>query len=210
MSEQTTDGIITCGIADGPVTIIFPNLFEPKPVKDRRGKPKGDPKYSATFLFDPEHPDLKALKRKAVAIVRAKHPGEALDNFRFPFVDGDEELKKAEKKGKDGSFYEGKVVFRARSNYAPGVIDGRQTPPKQTLDQKLIYSGCKVAFEVNLVYYDAVEEGSKPGITAYLNSVCFVSDGPRIAAKDHAATFADIAGKRSDVDPTDDEDELSI
>src|SRR5690606_2924011 len=141
-----------------PVTALFPTLFEPKRVKDRRGKETGDPIYSISLLLDADSEDLAALKKKAVAVAKAKWPGKSLSDIKFPFLSGDKEAAKSAEKGRDGSFYEGKVVLKAKSKFAPAVVDGRRNPPALTTDPKLIYSGCGVAAEVNLVAYDAVNE----------------------------------------------------
>lgn len=196
-TEQSQDGIIVIGL-DSPVRALWPTLFTPRKVKNRRGQETGDPVYSLSLLIDPEHPDLKALKSKIKEVARDKWPDVSLKDLKIPLQDGNKAAEKSEGKGKDGSFFEDQVVLKTKSKYAPSVVDGRTSPPKPTEDQKLIYSGCYVALEINVVAYDAVDDDSKDGVTCYLNSVCFVSPGDRIAGKDHAATFRSIRGKASD------------
>ena len=56
--EKALSTIVTFGVDHSPVRVVFPNLFKPKAIKDRKGNERGDPKYSATFRhegFCPSH-----------------------------------------------------------------------------------------------------------------------------------------------------------
>jgi hypothetical protein len=202
---SNTDGIVTFGLTDQP-RALFPTLFTPKKYK-KDGKEQGEAKFSSSFLFEADSDELKNLKANAVKIAKAKW-GDDIDlkSLKFPFTNGAALKKKADNKGKDGSFYEGQVMMKSSSKFAPTVLDGRQDPPAETIDQKLLYSGCYVAGEVNFVAYngDDDEDGNEVpgGVTAYLNAIVFVAKGDRIAGKDHAAAFRGITGSASSEDPT--------
>lgn len=201
MSEEDKDlGIYTAGLSSA-VRVVFPTLFEPRRVKIK-GRETGDPKFSATFLFDTDHVDLAGLKATAAKVAKARWPDRKLAELHFPFQDGNVAAEKSKANKKDGSFYVDQVVLKTSSKHAPAVLDGRKTPPVMTKDTGLIYSGAWVGFEVNFTAYDGVGE-NPDGVTCYLNSVCFVGPGARIAGKDHAATFAGIAGRKTDENPLD-------
>lgn len=208
-------GIHVFGRVDQPI-IIFPALFTPKRFK-RDGVEQGKAKYSASFLFDEGSEELEALKATAKAVAQAKW-GDDVDTskLKFPFTKGTALKKKAEAKDKDGSFYEGKIMLKSSTEFKIPVLDGRKEPPIETQDEKLVYSGCYVAGEVNFNAYngDDDEDGNTVpgGVNAYLNVVVFVAAGTRIAGKDHAAAFRGIKGSASKVDPTagGDDDEIAI
>ncbi len=196
MSEPT--GIIVFGILE-QATAVWPNLFEPKAFK-RNGKEQGEPKYGITFLLTQDHPDLPALKKKAIAVAKEKWPGADVKSLKFPFLSGASQKKKAEANGKNGDFYDDMVVLKSSTKYPPSILDGRNDPPTDVVDQKLVQSGSKVAAEINFVAYDGND--GKDGVTAYINTVVYVSKGTRIAGRDAAAAFRGISGQSSSEDPT--------
>lgn len=208
MSETNNDGIVTFGHEEQP-RIVFPTLFTPRKFK-KNGKEKGDPKYSASFLFPTDFEELQSLRKKAIQVLKAAYPDAEGKHSKLPFVKGSVLKKKAEAKGKDGAFYEDMIVLKTSSKFAPTVLDARKNPPVETEDQKLVHSGAYVAAEINFVAYesddtyedDDGDEITKKGVTAYLNTVVFVSKGKRIAGRDAAAAFKDIKGKKSKEDPT--------
>lgn len=186
-------------IVVGPFRGVFPNVFEPKPVK-KNGKPVGDPIYSITALF--ESGDVAPLKAKVVEVARAKWGSRELRELRMPFLRGETEKQKAEKNGKDGSFYEGMIVVKASSMYAPGVVG----PDRQeVINPSDIYSGAYYYAEFNVVAYDGVS-GGQDGVKCYFNFLMKSKDGPRVAGRTAADVFAGISGGTSDYDPTADDD----
>ena len=193
-------------------TLLYPKLFEAVPyMKD--GKPKGEPKFSCVFLLKTSHPELTELQKKAVAVAKEKWPGLPVKNVVFPFKKGDEIAAKAEKNGKKREFYEGMIVLPAATGakYPPRITDATKGF-SQVTDHERLYSGCEVVFEVNFKPYgDPDDAKNPPGITAYLQRVCFVKDGKRIqTGKSDADVFSKVVGRESDEDPTAgaDEDEL--
>lgn len=142
MSDTKVDGLYTL---TAPVTLAFPSLFDAKPFM-RKGKPAGDPKFGASFVFDPESADLKAIKALAVKLAQAKWPGRDVisesrgkiievegqkvqqpPSFKFPFTSGDKladkraAALKAAGKNEDtkADFQRGKVIIKTASKYAP-------------------------------------------------------------------------------------------
>lgn len=212
MAEQV-DSIISFGLAS-PVRILFPNLFEARKVKVN-GKERGDAKFGATFLIPPDHPDWATIQAKAKAVAAAKWPGVEYKSIRRPFKDGDKEAEKSASKKKDGSFYKGMVVLKASTKYPVVCVDASHTPPVETVNKKLFYSGAFVAAEINFVANQVTDDETgeeKRYISAYLQGVCFVRDGSRIAGRDVAQSFKHVQGAKTADNPAagaeDDDDEV--
>ena len=65
-TKDNTIGIYNTTV---PAVMAFPALHEAKQyMKD--GKPKGSPKYSASFMYAPAHADLPEMKKAAAAAVK--------------------------------------------------------------------------------------------------------------------------------------------
>jgi len=204
------------------VRMPFGNLITPVAV-GKKGKAKGDPKYSGTFLIDTDSPDLAAAKAKAAEVARAKWPGRDLKELKFPFTLGDRRAEKSKAGGKDGSFFLGKVVLDARSKYEPrlAILAGKTVrdltgAQVQTEGKTKFYNGCWVVPQVNFVAYDGQQEddghghkiGNPDGVTAYLDAVLWVKDGERIGGASAAETFRAYAGSVSGEDPTGGDDDI--
>lgn len=192
-----------------PVVMTHPALFVPRAF-GKKGKETGEPKYSSNFLFDPANTDLVAMKGLAAKVAKARWPGRALSELKFPFSNGDKVAdKRKEKSGKDdGDFNRGKVVIAARSKFQPalsGVENGKvvdYTEDTIAPAKKKFFFGAEVLAEFNFVPYDGV--GNNPdGVTAYLNKVFATGKGTRIAGQTSAAeTFKGYVGSASVEDPT--------
>lgn len=203
MSDKT-DGRIAC---TKEVRMVFPNLITARAVQVN-GKPTGDPKFGARFLFEPDHPDLKALKQKAAAVAAAKWPGRELKTLAFPFASGNAQADKSKVRGKDAEFMRGSIVLTARSKYEvqlsaleAGKIKEIVGTARASAASKF-YGGSYVAPAVNFVAYNGV--GQNPdGVTAYLDMVLWVKDGPRIGGGGNPAeVFKGYAGAYTDENPT--------
>lgn len=191
--------------------LLFPQVFEPKKVKDRKGKETGEPIYSASLLLTPEA--VKESWAKAVAVARA-HFGDSVDlkSIRMPIENGAKCKAAADAKGKDGSFYEGKFVLRARSQFPTGLMDAASQEPilKGSSLASKVRSGNYAHFEVTFSAYDPVEDDAKGGVKAYLNHILITREGKPIAGKTTADAFAAILSKKSEqsVDVPDLDDEI--
>lgn len=191
-----------------PVRLFHPNLHTPKAFKGPNGKANGEEKYSANLAMGPDHPDLAAMKKLAVAVARAKWPTRPLTELSFPFQNGDKLADKAKSKGKSGEFNRGLVIMPARSKFPPrlSAIVNRQVveyeDEARVKAKDKFFFGAEVLAQVNFVAYDGV--GNNPdGVTAYLNQVCATGKGERIAGVGGVSeTFRGYAGALSGVDPT--------
>lgn len=179
--------------------LLFPQVFVPKKVKNRQGKETGEPIFSASLLLSQE--GVKDTFAKVVALAKEAFGADVdLKEIRLPLISGAKAMADASAKGKDGSFYEGKTVLRARSLYAPGVMDAatQEVIMPGTTAAKKVRSGNYAHFEVALSAYPSVEDGAKPGIKAYLNHVLVTREGTPIAGKTIADAFAGILSKKSE------------
>lgn len=217
MSTETTkqDGRYTCQEA---VRMPFSNLIVPKPV-GKKGKAKGEPKYSGTFLFKPDGADLAGLKAKAAAVAKARWPGRNLSELKFPFTAGQKRADKAKAGGKDGAFFVGHVVLDARSKYQPQLAvrnsDGtiRELAGNQIAveGKAKFYGGCMVAASITFAAYEGQEEdgvGNPDGVNAYLDAVVWLGDGERIGGGNPVETFRHFAGTVTNENPTAGGDEI--
>jgi hypothetical protein len=188
----------------------FLNLFEAKAVVIN-GKDSGTPKFSANFLLDPESANAQTLRNVAIATAKEQWPGRALSGLKFPWENGDASADRAEARGKDRSFYRGKVVLISRSQIAPtlGVLNGKTIQQFEGNDDRRVslkpkfYNGVLVLATFTLQAYQGV--GANPdGVTAYLDSVVSLNRGERIGggSRDLAQTFSGYIGLQSGVDPT--------
>lgn len=193
-----------------PVVMIFPNLFEPRQVKVN-GKPAGDPKYGASFMFSPDNTDLAELKKAVAAVARAKWPGRELKGLAFPLYSGDKMAdNRLAKSGKDdGAFQRGKVIIKARSKYQPrlsAIVGGKLLDldgPAVLAHKNLFFFGSEVLTQFNFVAYSGI--GNNPdGVNAYLNMVLTTGKGTKLGSSGQTAAeaFAGYIGHSTDYDPT--------
>lgn len=201
-----------------PIPAANVNLLEARAFKGKDGKPKGDPKYGVTLVFDPNSEDLKAAKSLAVQIAKEAFPSLALKDIHFPFKLGNaENAKRIKKSLKALDWQADRVVLGVRSKDQPrmaGVIGGRivdfDSAEQITANSRLFYNGVKVCAQVNFATYGEAEavgdedNDAKPGVTAYLNLVMSTGTGTRISGATSASeAFRGYAGKMSATDPTD-------
>jgi hypothetical protein len=211
MSEvaQKTDGRFSF---TSPVRMFFGNLFEPRPV-GKRGKARGTPKYSVTLGIPVDHPDLTAMKAKAVAVAKARFPGRDLKTLKFPFEDGAKRAAKSAKDGRDGSFFEGHVLLTARSKYPPqvSVLEGGKiveyANERRGLAASKFYNGCMVVAQVNFASYEGQQDeetgaGNPDGVNAYVDIVLKTGEGTRIGGASAAEVFKSYVGGITAEDPT--------
>lgn len=211
-----------------PVVMAHPALLEPRKFKDSKGRESGEPKYSASFLFDPDSPDFKSIKGLALAIAKAKWPGRdiAADfkarSFSFPWSNGtqiaDRRAKKLADAGKEddhkGDFQRGFMVLKSSSKYQPrlsvienGKIIDLEGPAVLAAKSKF-YFGVLALAQFNFVAYEGV--GQNPdGVTAYLNIVVSTNRGDKLTSSAQASeVFKGYMGSVSAEDPTAGDDDI--
>lgn len=210
MTDQDNSGLFAFTKA---VPVTFPALFAPRRVK-RNGKETGEPRFEGTFIFDPQSPDWVALKQLAAKIAKGRNPSVDLASLAYPFKNGTAQAdKRQQKAGKDdAAFMRGKGLLVARSKFQPklsvtegGRIVDLEDDAQKTQFKSRFYSGVEVFAQINLVWYNAVQEGSKDGITAYLNVVCSTGKGKRLGGGEGqagSALFGGYLGQLSAADPT--------
>ena len=208
-----------------PIRAAFSNVITPRAFKEN-GKEKGDPRYDATFILEPNSADLTALKDLCITMAKGMYPGkrlvasrltqEQVDDGGFvevamPWFDGTKQADKAKAAGKEQEFFRGKMCVKAASKFAPalsGIENGKivaYTNPetRPTLD-KLFYAGSYVVPHVQLHSYPARD--NKPGgVSLWLNAVCFIKHGDRLTGGkgvNAAEVFSQYAGAVSAEDPT--------
>ena len=208
--------------------VSYANIMEPKAFT-KKGQKKGDPKYSALFIIDPENADLKRLQAAVLAELKAKHPGMTLRSRRLteeeveagnfaevsvPWRSGDKEAERLKKKnnGDDskGAMYRGKVLVKASSKYQPalsaiegGKIVDFETDEAKAKAAKFFYSGALLVPSFRFNPFDGDED--KPGgMSLYLNAVLFAKHGTRIGGRsvNAAEAFKGYIGTISQEDPT--------
>ena len=214
-----------------PVVLCFPNLTEAKKFKGKNGKESGEPKFGASFMFTPDHPDFKRIKDRALALAKAKWPSRDIvaeykaGTFKMPWNDGTKladkriaEKKKANPAWQDdgkGDFQRGNFIIKSASKFAPRLayIEGGKISPDLegaavNLHKGKFYFGVEVLAQVNFVAYDGVSE-NPDGVTAYINLVLTTGKGKRLSGGQSAAdAFKGYVGNVSAEDPTAGADEL--
>lgn len=107
-------------------------LFSPQQVQGQ-----GKPKFSASFIFPKDHPQLPAINAAIIEVAKAKWGAKHMDVLtalkaadRLPVHDGD---------GKEAEGYKGNLYINASSELRPAVFDGDVNPV--TVSDGLAYSG---------------------------------------------------------------------
>lgn len=185
-----------------PGIITFPNLAEARQVLG-----KGVAKFSVNFEFSPDHVDIDAIKVALAKAAAEGFPGRDFATLKFPLESGDQLADRAKLRGKDREFSRGKLVLKARSQFAPALaalINGKAVDldlnDKATI-QRVIYSGVEAFAKFQFTTYENPE---KDGVNAYVEEVFSLNRGTRLAgsARSAADTFKAYAGVASAVDPT--------
>lgn len=168
------------------VRVAFPVFFEPKTFDG-----KGEAKFSGTFLFPRDHPQLGEIESGMVAAAKAKW-GEKADEVlkslkagdRLAAHDGD---AKSQYDGFAGNYY-----VNASNKIRPLVI-GLKREPLVAADGKP-YSGSYVNV---IIEFWAQDNQYGKRINASLMGVQFAKDGERLAGGGVAAAddFEDISGE---------------
>lgn len=191
------------------------NLFVAKAFKDPKTGKLGEPKFDITLLVPEDSVDLAPMREVLTNVVKEKWgsdpagwPATIKGGEGLPIVHGAKLIQKAVAKGKaENALYKGAYVMTPRTLKEPGL--GVLVPGKGivNLDTELLkaqykgkfYGGCYVGVEVHFTPYD----GFGGGVTAYLQNVVWLRDGPRTTGSNPAETFKDFMGSYTPtVDPT--------
>lgn len=170
------------------VRLSFAQLFRPKAVEEG-----GEPRFSASFLFDRKKPEGEAIFRKvAAAFQEVKAQKWGADHTKQPKLSPDRIcMRDGDLKDYDG--YEGMWYVTAGSpkERRPRVIDRAKRP--LTEEDGVLYSGCYVNAVVRLWAQDDKKFGKR--VNASLEAVQFVRDGDAFGAKpvDVDALFDDLS-----------------
>lgn len=155
------------------VRLAFPNLFEPTTVGG-----EGEPRYSAMLILPPDHPQVKEIRAKMVAVAKEKWKDKAQVLYqglektdKLALHDGD---TKAQYDGCAGNLF---ISAAAQQNARPTVLDANRSPLTER-DGK-IYAGCYV--NVSLDFWAQDNKYGKR-INAQLRGVQFLRDGDAFAA----------------------------
>lgn len=206
-----------------PVVLAHPHLLEAVKFKGKNGKETGEPKYSGSFIFPENNPDIGGLKAKALAVGKAKWPGRDLvadakeRTFAFPFSNGNALIQKRIKTLKDknkeytgdADFQKDAIVLKSSSKFQPrlSIIENGKvidlTEETIKVHKNKFYFGVFALAQFNFVAYDGV--GQNPdGVTAYLNMVLSLNRGEKLTSGGPSAAevFAGYAGSLSGEDPT--------
>lgn len=152
------------------VRLSFPQLFEPKSINN------SDPKFSASFLYEPESQAHKAMK-KAMAVVAKEKWGEKAEEVYKQLKAKDRiAVHDAATKSDYAGYEEGLLFTNASTSVAPTVVDKDRT--RLTVAAGRPYSGCYVNAVVDVWAQDN-QYGKR--INASLGGVQFVADGERLA-----------------------------
>jgi hypothetical protein len=154
------------------VRLAFPAIFQPQTVNG-----EGEPAYSATFILDPKHPQMREIKSAIKDIAKAKWGDKAESQLamlekqaRTCLQDGD---LKANYEGFAGNFF-----VSARTKARPTVVDRDRTP--LTSSDGKPYAGCFVNAVVELWAQDN-QYGKR--INASLGGIQFAGEGDAFGGK---------------------------
>lgn len=155
------------------VRLAFPNLFEPTTVAG-----EGKPRYSATLVLGPDHPQLAEIQAAQTAVAQAKWGAKAAaivkgleKQDKLALHDGD---TKSKYDGFPGNFF---ISASAQENAAPTVIDRDRTPLSARSGRP--YAGCFVNASIELW---AQDNNYGQRVNAQLRGVQFYADGDSFSA----------------------------
>ena len=205
--------------------VSYADILEPRSFQ-KKGQAKGDPRYSGTFLIEPNDPDFLKLKNEVTALLQANNKtGKKLKigrlteeqekanthvEIQVPWKSGDKEADRMKAAGKDGEVFRGLILLKASSKYQPALaaLDNGKllefaTPESIAAAKKYFYSGAYLVPSVGLHYYKG-DAGKPDGVSRYLNAVMFAKHGPRLGGRsvNAAETFKGYIGSIKDEDPT--------
>ena len=219
--KQAYANDVYIGLTQSVRVMFKPSLHEMTKAGDR-----GKERYEITIGFPEDHPDYAEMYAITERLAAEKQEDWGIDeislgdNVAMKFVSGDEEYdyyanKVAPEKRKEYPALKGMILMKLRSTQDVFVFDARRrdekgNPIKITDKEeivRLIYAGCFVSLRLTFATYDGVNDRNNPrppGVTAYPEQVCFVTDGERLGrgGDDSGQGFASVQGAVTDDDPT--------
>lgn len=155
------------------VRLAFPNLWEPTTVAG-----EGKPRYSASLIISPDHPQLAEIREAQAAVAKAKWANKAeaivkgLDKQdKLALHDGDTKVKYD---GFQGNFF---ISAAAQENAAPTVIDRDRSSLSPKSGRP--YAGCYVNASIEL-WAQSNSYGER--VNAQLRGIQFMKDGDSFSA----------------------------
>lgn len=152
------------------VRLSYPNLFQ------ARGYEDSEPKFSAAYLFEPEHPCVKLITAAMETVAKEKWGAKADAVMKSIRSAGKTCLRNGDDKESDG--YEGMLFLNASSKKRPRVIDSDGVTELVEADGRP-YGGCYVNAFVEIW---AMDNKFGKRICASLGGVQFHSDGEPFGA----------------------------
>jgi hypothetical protein len=153
------------------VIISYPKLFEP--TENLSGKLQ----YSAQIVIPKDHPQLKELQGKVLAVAKSAFPKVPLKALRIGLRDNDKDT------GSDGEVRSardprlaGTMFVNANANVdrPPQVIDRSAT--RILTSDRDIYAGCRINISLSMFSYDT--QGAK-GVGFGLGNIQLMEAGER-------------------------------
>lgn len=134
--------------------------------------------YNVTILIPKDSKESKIVKElideewekgKAAKVIKK--------NSNYPLKDGDEMADELEAKEKNGEYYRGNYVIKAKSNYKAKIVLGKKliNPSNESFD--IDHNGWVGRVSLRFDYYN----GMGGGITTRLNQILFLEDNPDLA-----------------------------
>lgn len=210
MTDKTSQASTAFIIQSKPVILCFPdNLFVASAVNGQ-----GALKFGCQSVMANDHPDLGPMKNAIMAVAQQVVPGIEWNAFGKPLYSGTKEAdkrkaKKGDKYNGDADFMRDQVVIKSRSKFAPALAIIENKKLIELTDDALkakykarFFFGAEIIVELAFVWYKAMKEGDKPGVTAYCNKVIATGGGTRRSSGTSAAdAFAGYLGKLSGESP---------
>lgn len=169
MTDKTTIGRILLKDA----RLAFPKLFEPEQIQGQ-----GDPKFGASLIIGPDHPQVAAIKAAMQAVAKAKWGEKAAGIYnglskqdRLALHDGDTKVKY------DGFAGQLFISATAQENSPPTVVDQARNPLGARSGKP--YAGCFV--NASLEFW-AQDNKFGQRVNCTLRGVQFLRDGDAFSA----------------------------
>jgi hypothetical protein len=129
--------------------------------------------YNVTILIPKDSKEAKKIKTAAdEEWEKGKAAKVIKKSSRYPIQDGDEMADELEAKEKNGEYYRGNYVIKAKSNYKPMIVLGKKIVKPTTDSFDIDHNGWIGRVSIRFDYYS----GMGGGITTRLNQICFLED----------------------------------